>query len=177
MNWQTKSLSWKPGRTSRLPGTAIRFRAPGPARAADDGTLSLTLDLTAQGETRSRELVCPPGEPFVRLALAQVFPALTNLNRTASLFLARPAPAPRTYRSRVTILRDGRETAADILVNRPLHAGGYHLYQLSWGESPRRFTELLVVSDSGTAWTYAGFLLLGLGSAFHFWRRRTPSCT
>lgn len=174
-NWKTQSLKWRPGRTARLADTPIRFRATDNAPSMDDGSISLALELSADGETRGQTLTCPPGEPFTRLALSPLFPSLTNLNRTASLFLARPVPAVRTYRSRVTVLQDGKETEADILVNRPLHVGGYHLYQLSWGESPRRYTELLVVSDTGIHWTYAGFLLLGAGSAFHFWRRRIPS--
>lgn len=174
-NWRTKVLRWKPGRSVRLPDSPIRFRAHDSVPTKTDGTLSVRLEILADGETRSRMLECPPAEPFARLALSPVFPSLTNLNRTASLFLVRPDPAVRTYRSRVTLLRDGNETEAEILVNRPLHVGGYHLYQVSWGESPRRYTQLLVVSDMGIPWTYAGFILLGAGTAFHFWRRgRTP---
>jgi hypothetical protein len=171
-NWKTQSLKWKPGRTTHLADTPIRFQGHVTASAGGDRALSVTLELTANGVTNVQTLTCPPDEPFVRLALQPIFASLTNLNRSASLFLARPTPSVRTFRSRVTILRDGQETAADILVNRPLHTGGYHLYQLSWGESPRRYTELLVVSDTGTGLAFAGFILLGTGSLIHFWRKK-----
>lgn len=79
-------------------------------------------------------------------------------------------PPVRSYRSDVTVLLDGRPVqSASIEVNRPLHFGGYHLYQSSYGTLPATYTVLTVVSDSGLSLVYAGFILLGAGVFWWGW--------
>lgn len=168
-SWATQPLRWKQDAPAPLADTPIELRV------LESAPASATVELRAGGLVHRHELACPPGEPFVRLALSPIFPGLTNLHRSASLLLAQPTPPVRLYRSRVTVWESGRETPAEILVNHPLRVGGYHLYQQSWGEHPARFTVLLAVSDSGLGVTYAGFILLASGSMLCFWRRGRAS--
>lgn len=170
-NWKTRALRWKPGREAKLSDTPMTFRVLEFSPAVEDAPLSVTVELSAEGKTHRHELVCPPGEPFARVALHPIFPELAGMHRSASLLLVRPMPQVRTYRSRITILLDGREEKAEVLVNRPAHVAGYHLYQQSWGSEPELYTVLLVVSDSGVWLVYAGFVLLGAGSIWRFWVR------
>ncbi len=165
-------LNWKRGRTIRLPGTAIRIRVLEFTTPAAAGPLSVRVALEAGGVTREETIVCAPDAPFASLTLHPLFPAIRDLDRTASLLLAPPAPAVRTYRSRVTVIEEGRERTAEILVNRPLRVGGYRLYQHSWGEQPERHSIFLVVSDRGLGVVYAGFILLGAGPVLLYWRPR-----
>jgi len=80
----------------------------------------------------------------------------------------------RDYVSELEIVKDGQVVAAkNIEVNRPLHYGGYHLYQHSYGEDKLGdYTVLMVVSDSGLSLVYGGYLMLGAGVFWHFWGRR-----
>ena len=76
------------------------------------------------------------------------------------------------YKSYVRILSEGDSSplAAGIIeVNKPLHYGGYHLYQYSYDSKNMQYTILYVVSDSGLYIVYAGLWLLGLGAAGRFW--------
>jgi hypothetical protein len=78
------------------------------------------------------------------------------------------------YISDVEIVKDGRVVAAkEIEVNHPLHYGGYHLYQHSYGEDQLgMYTVLMVVSDSGLHLVYSGYAMLTIGVFWHFWGRR-----
>jgi hypothetical protein len=80
----------------------------------------------------------------------------------------------RDYVSELEII-DGNEVAAskDIEVNHPLHYGGYHFYQHSYGQDRgREYTVLMVVSDAGLNVVYAGYVLLVGGILWQFWGRR-----
>jgi hypothetical protein len=78
------------------------------------------------------------------------------------------------YISELEIVKDGQVVAAkDIEVNHPLHYGGYHLYQHSYGEDTLgRYTVLMVVSDSGLSLVYGGYVMLIAGVFWRFWGRR-----
>jgi len=80
----------------------------------------------------------------------------------------------RDYVSELEIVKDGQVVAAkNIEVNHPLHYGGYHFYQHSYGEDKLGdYTVLMVVSDSGLNLVYGGYLMLGAGVFWHFWGRR-----
>jgi hypothetical protein len=80
----------------------------------------------------------------------------------------------RDYISELEIVKDGAVVAAkDIEVNHPLHYGGYHFYQHSYGEDTLgKYTVLMVVSDSGLHLVYGGYLMLIAGIFWHFWGRR-----
>ena len=60
------------------------------------------------------------------------------------------------------------KTAA-IEVNYPLHYGGYHFYQHDYDVKDERFSVLHVTSDTGLYLVYFGFLLLCIGTIWHFW--------
>jgi len=81
----------------------------------------------------------------------------------------------RDYISDLEIVQNGEVAAAkEIEVNHPLHYGGYHFYQHSYGEDELgEYTVLLVVSDSGLNLVYGGYMMLIAGVAWHFWGRRT----
>jgi hypothetical protein len=87
--------------------------------------------------------------------------------------MVRPPPAPRQYTSQVTVLADGQPArSATIAVNRPLHQGGYFLFQHSFGLDPqtrRPYTVLLAQSDRGVFPALAGLVLLMAGAMGHFW--------
>jgi len=80
----------------------------------------------------------------------------------------------RDYVSELEIIEDGKVVAAkDIEVNHPLHYGGYHFYQHSYGrDQASEYTVLLVASDSGLNLVYSGYLMLMGGILWHFWGRR-----
>ena len=81
------------------------------------------------------------------------------------------------YISELEIVKDGKVVAAkDIEVNHPLHYGGYHFYQSSYGEDRLgEYTVLSIVSDSGLNLVYAGYAMLIAGMFWHFWGRRALS--
>jgi len=78
------------------------------------------------------------------------------------------------YISELKIIEDGREVAGkDIEVNHPLHYGGYHFYQHSYGQNEfGEYTVLMVVSDAGLNVVYAGYAMLIAGVFWHFLGRR-----
>ncbi len=80
----------------------------------------------------------------------------------------------RDYVSELEIVKNGQVVAAkNIEVNHPLHYGGYHFYQHSYGEDRLGvYTVLLVVSDSGLNLVYSGYAMLVLGVFWHFWGQR-----
>lgn len=85
-------------------------------------------------------------------------------------------PAVKQYRSALTVLEGAAALPAVVSVNHPLHHGGYHIYQMAWGQDPEIYSILLVASDSGLGVVYAGFILLVLGAVGRFWLRRpTPA--
>ena len=80
----------------------------------------------------------------------------------------------RDYVSEVEIVRDGAVRAQkNIEVNHPLHYGGYHFYQHSYGEAKLGvYTVLTVASDSGLSAVYAGYAMLIAGLCWRLWRGR-----
>ena len=76
------------------------------------------------------------------------------------------------YTSEIELIKDDKVVAAkDVEVNYPLHFGGYHFYQSSYDDEAGRYTVLSVYSDTGLYIVYAGYWLLCLGAAWHFWLR------
>ncbi|MDR2850103.1 MAG: cytochrome c biogenesis protein ResB [Verrucomicrobiota bacterium] len=81
----------------------------------------------------------------------------------------RDAPV-REYRSRVTVTEPGKAPyVANVRVNHPLAVRGYHIYQMSWGQTadrmgrPQMYTVLQFIRDPGLSWVYAGFAVLFAG--------------
>jgi len=81
-----------------------------------------------------------------------------------------PTPTIKTYESKVTVTKGGRDVErASIRVNHPLHYGGYHFYQTDYDHDGHTYTVLSVVSDRGLWLVYTGFALLFLGTVWHCW--------
>lgn len=80
----------------------------------------------------------------------------------------------RDYISELQIVKDDAVVAAkNIEVNHPLHYGGYHFYQQSYGENEMgEYTFLRVASDSGLNTVWAGYVMLIGAVCWHFWGRR-----
>jgi len=58
-----------------------------------------------------------------------------------------------------------------VKVNHPLHYGGYYFYQHSYDAQDGQYSVLMVVSDSGLAFVYAGYAALCVGVVWNFWLR------
>jgi len=79
----------------------------------------------------------------------------------------------REYISELEVTKNGSVVARkSIEVNHPLHYGGYHFYQDSYGADQGWYTVLQIVSDSGLYAVYAGYAMLCAGMFWHFWFRR-----
>ena len=79
-------------------------------------------------------------------------------------------PPVREYRSRVTLTEPGQAPyVANVRVNHPVKVQGYHIYQMSWGQSadasgqPVTYTVLQFIRDPGLTAVYAGFVVLFAG--------------
>jgi len=79
-------------------------------------------------------------------------------------------PPVREYRSRVTISEPGQDPyVVNVRVNHPARVQGYHIYQMSWGQStdasgqPVTYTVLQFIRDPGLPVVYAGFVVLFVG--------------
>ncbi len=82
------------------------------------------------------------------------------------------------YISDLQVIENNKIVAEkSIQVNHPLHFGSYHFYQHSYDTKGGRYTVLMVVSDTGLALVYAGFLLLIIGVFWHLWLRPIISRT
>jgi cytochrome c biogenesis protein ResB len=80
--------------------------------------------------------------------------------------------AVRNYTSSLAIIENGKIIAEkNVEVNHPLHYGGYHFYQHSYDAQKGQYSILMVVSDSGLALVYAGYVALCVGVIRHFWLR------
>ena len=93
-------------------------------------------------------------------------------------------PPVREYRSRVTLAEPGKPSyVANVRVNHPVWVQGYHIYQLSWGQSwdmyrrPVTYTVLQFIRDPGLPVVYTGFAVLFAGVllfAVRVFRSRLP---
>lgn len=79
-------------------------------------------------------------------------------------------PPVREYRSRVTVTEPGKPPyVANVRVNHPVKVRGYHIYQMSWGQSqdmagrPVTYTVLQFIRDPGLPVVYTGFAVLFAG--------------
>ncbi len=79
-------------------------------------------------------------------------------------------PPVKEYRSRVTITEPGQAPyVRNIRVNHPAYVRGYHIYQMSWGQSqdmygrPLIYTVLQFIRDPGLPVVYTGFAVLLAG--------------
>ncbi|NLF29318.1 MAG: cytochrome c biogenesis protein ResB [Planctomycetes bacterium] len=160
-----------------------------PPRLPEGLELSYPLDLLAEGPIA----VADPSSrhPAVRVEVARgdrrrcawllADPQWKRQTLTASnlpefdlggrrLQIAQRTDRPADYRTRLAITRDSRTVAeGTIEVNRPLHYGGFHLYQTAFDEPDPAGAVLRVHSDLGVSVAWAGFALLGAGLTWAAW--------
>jgi hypothetical protein len=87
-------------------------------------------------------------------------------------FLPSYRGAVRDYISSLAVIENGKTVAEkNVEVNHPLHYGGYYFYQHSYDAQDGQYSVLMVVSDSGWAFVYAGYVALCIGVIQHFWLR------
>ena len=89
-----------------------------------------------------------------------------------SLYLHKVTGQISDYKSDLVVREEGHTAESKTIeVNDPLHYGGYHFYQSSYGQDKRGrwYTVLSVTSDSGLSLVYIGFALLAGGMFWMFW--------
>ncbi len=92
--------------------------------------------------------------------------------RQLSLYLHKATGQISDYKSELVVQDEGYTVAEKTIeVNDPLHYGGYHFYQSSYGQDKkgRWYSVLSVSSDSGLALVYIGFALMVGGMFWLFW--------
>ena len=117
------------------------------------------------------EIKSPAGEVTSRY----VFERFPGHVRAEDELLLRYWRVIRDYVSELQVIKDDKVVAErNIEVNHPLHFGGYHFYQHSYDAEAGRYTILMVVSDTGLNFVYAGYVMLCASVFWHFWVRITP---
>ena len=95
--------------------------------------------------------------------------------RSGSRLIVLIPGAPKKFRSRITIKRDGGEQeVSEILeVNKPVKVNGWKLYQMGYDEQAGRWSALSLVEGVKDPWlpaVYAGFFMILAGNAMFFWK-------
>jgi hypothetical protein len=136
-----------------------------------DGGEPVAYDVPGGSNPALEVTIEKPGEAPGRRYVFERLPGHGNPNDPLKMSYSRMV---RDYVSELEIVKDGRLVAAkNIEVNHPLHYGGYHFYQHSYGEDRLGdYTVLMVVSDAGLNLVYGGYLMLVGGVFWHFWGRR-----
>jgi hypothetical protein len=174
--WDLSLVDWAVGKPVDLPAAGIRLRVVEHSltrigQIAQAPTVPVVkMELTRGDRTVTQALAGGlPGVP-ARLPLAGVFASASEWFKAGSptLFMDRPAPAVKDYKSALVVIENGKEVARKTIeVNHPLHYGGYHFYQYDYDQDRVNYTVLAVVSDSGWPAVAAGFVLVGAGIAWH----------
>jgi hypothetical protein len=187
-----QTLAWTPGAERTLPDTGIRVtvlqylpiakpvmdadgKVVGAEAAAGEGRPAMQVRIRTEGKDRDAWLVPEKEQDAVELPLSvprQTAEAMRTgtFVMAQSLLLSRPTPPVLAYKSDLSVLKDGEEVVRKtIVVNDPLHFGGYHFFQASYDEKDNQYTVLLVKSDNGLTAVYAGFVLAVAGGFWWFW--------
>jgi len=138
-------------------------------------------NLRVLGAAADRQVVDVPGSgdnPALEVEVAwpdgdrqrgYLFPGYpVSVEDRGGLILGFDAPV-KNYESAVEVLGGEEAVPQVVAVNRPLHWGGYHFYQVSYNPRGHSYTVFSVVSDSGLWAVYAGFILVVVGVFWHFW--------
>jgi hypothetical protein len=117
----------------------------------------------------------------LRLLLANLYDSDAQWVQAGApvLYFYPPPRMEKSYKSRVVARINGKTIAHQTIeVNRPLHIFGYHIYQHGYDlRGAGQVTILRAVSDSGLIPTYAGFVMLVTGMAWHIFRPRRNAAT
>ncbi len=135
-----------------------------------------TIELTHPGVAGGQRIYLP-GDPDAddnQAPLEEIFPELGRLSeraRRTSLVLARRPRPVKDFLADVEATVNGQSRLREVLeVNKPMHFGGYHFYQSSYGQGQRgTYTILTAVSDNGWTAVRIGFILLLGGTFWQLW--------
>ena len=136
---------------------------------------------TDQGTVEAFEDPNPGSNPALQLRITYpdgsevdrfVFERFPGHGHTEDKFIFSYQRTVKDWISCLQILKSDRVVASkDIEVNHPLHYAGYNFYQHSYDPEANHYTVLMVVSDAGLEFIWAGFLMLTIGTFWHFWLR------
>ncbi len=129
-------------------------------------------------------LIVPKHQSYARLSLVDLLGLEQKDDhgehahqKHLSLYLNKVTGQISDYKSDLVVQDEGHTVhEKTIEVNDPLHYGGYHFYQNSYGQSKkdgRWYTGLSVTSDSGLILVYIGFALMVGGMFWLFWVKPT----
>ncbi|MCK4602907.1 MAG: cytochrome c biogenesis protein ResB [Phycisphaerae bacterium] len=165
-----KKLDYEIGKPLDVPFTDIRLCVLACGRFPPG--LGAMLEIVRGGKSVGILLLAKGDSDYERLELKFVFDDERQWSQAGSPTLFMEKPQPRDYKSRLVIIKDGREISRkDIEVNDPLHYGGYHFYQMNYDPYHWQYTVLSVASDAGLSTVYLGLLLLCVGVVLRFWLR------
>lgn len=103
------------------------------------------------------------------------------LNAGEKHSFAMTIPEARRYSSLLEVIRDGHVSDTTLLVvNKPVKAGGYNLYQTSYDERMGKWSEYSVLEAVRDPWLpviYTGIFMVILGSLYLFTIGKTPKKT
>lgn len=159
-------------------GLLMRYVLPQPTGARPDPESkvpAMEVRLTAAGQSHRIWLLPQEGDRRAGISLASLMPAgaegTSADDRAApAIYLVAPRQDVKAYNSDVEIVQDYRRMAHKVVrVNHPLHYGGYHFYQHSWGEQGGPYSVLSAVSDSGLWTVYVGFGMLVVAAFWRMW--------
>lgn len=111
----------------------------------------------------------PDGSSFRRYVFERIEPHAMPNARLICRYSA--GGMPKEYRSLLILEKAGQVLAQKtIRVNDPLHYGGYHFYQNTFGcDQTGPYSGIMVVSDSGVGIVFFGYALLIFGLFGQFW--------
>jgi hypothetical protein len=157
-------------------GLAMSYVLPQPTGATPDPESkvpAMEVQLTADGRSHRVWLLPQEGDRRVSISLAPLVPAAKAeaIQRgLPALYLAAPQQDVKAYKSDVEIIEDYRRMAHKVVeVNHPLHYGGYHFYQHSYGNQGGMYSVFSVVSDSGLWPVWIGFGMLCAAAVWRMW--------
>lgn len=108
--------------------------------------------------------------PDGQTATKYVFEKFPGHGSAQDLFVMNYRRTISDYISEIQLIQNDKVIfEKNVEVNYPLGFGGYHFYQSSYDDEAGRYTVLSVHSDTGLYIVYAGYWLLCLGAAWHFW--------
>ena len=157
-------------------GLTMTYVLPQPTGAKPDPESkvpAMEVQLTAGGRSHRVWLLPQEGDRQASLSLAPLVPAAKAeavQRGLPALYLAAPRQDVKAYKSDVEILEDYRRMAHKVVeVNHPLHYGGYHFYQHSYGDQGGMYSVFSVVSDSGLWPVWIGFGMLCAATVWRMW--------
>ena len=156
----------------------LRYVLARPTDAVSDPTSdtpAMRIRLSHGAREVTQWLIPRQGARFVGTDLGRLLTSkegATADQTSPALYLVRPERMVKDYKSHLAVLENERVVLRKTVeVNYPLHYGGYHIYQSSYGGEDQPYVGLMVRSDTGLYLVYAGFGLLVASVFWWGWAR------